>query len=651
MRRLLPCPVCGGESFIESVTQGGLICSDCGAVSNQVEVADDEDDPALRPAFVRPHTYTHVTEEESQAKRQARVLLKIRDERSVGDILEGLQLILMYMIEALVSRGYCSKLAIVAVRDAWFTFLTRCALLSPSPGVLERRFDYGKVDGVQDKWGIPNKKGQTEIVTASMPSERRKQWSALLLMMEDRNLSADNMIVVTESPALIYAHDWLCGFLKISEFPFPDTVFVALLPTHTESPVVRMGYNELCTYVADLERDSSISLSSGERKSAVRRLFHKIILTDRLRTEYFEANNLPLPQPLVDDLPRIDLDALLALIIIGIRNAGGGVVPAHVLNWIARGDLPYFSAHTILPKSLDRLEYYWISDAQNAYMLPAFCPTRAPSVSDLENLVTKIKAIVGVACKQNDFLGLLKSSVNMLGLGDDFHAFVEKLVRANIFGMMMFGKWLVSPHPVANRKKWDLENTEAYDAYSEDPEKYFVSDLCVEEYVIVAILFGMKLVFPALHGGVEVNEVSDIAHTEYEITSQRHHCLPRAKFGSIEFWDMLSESEKSALLSFVSNERLVELRTCLVEDLRSAVRDTIMPDDVVAKSRIKVLKSGKVALYVLSPPTIDMEGMFANLIRDVMRASGREPTQDVYRIYQLLRQYERKVLSPTFKFT
>jgi len=102
MRRLLPCPICAGESFIESVTQGGLICADCGAVSNQVEVADDEDDPAARPAFVRPHTYTHVTEEQSQAKREARVLLKIRDERTVGDFLEGLQLILVHMNETLV---------------------------------------------------------------------------------------------------------------------------------------------------------------------------------------------------------------------------------------------------------------------------------------------------------------------------------------------------------------------------------------------------------------------------------------------------------------------------------------------------------------------------------------------------------------------
>ena len=649
MRRLLPCPVCGGESFIESVTQGGLICSDCGAVSNQVEVADDEDDPALRPAFVRPHTYTHVTEEESQAKRQARVLLKVRDERSIGDILEGLQLILTHMIETLVSKGFCSKLAIVTVRDAWFTFLTRSALLSPSPGVLERRFDYGKVDGVLDKWGIPTRKGQTEIVTASMPSERRKQWSALLLMMEDRNLSPDNMIVVVESPVLIFAHDWLCGFLKITEFPLPDTVLVALLPTHIESPVARMGYEELCSHVASLFSDSTINLSKGERKSAVRRLFYKIILSDRLREDYFEANNLPLPRLLVPDLPRIDLDALLAIIIIGIRNAGGGVVPAHVLNWIARGDLPYFSAHTILQKPIDRIEYYWMSDAQNAYMLPAFCPTRSPSVSDLENLVAKIRDVVGVACKQNDCLGLMKSSVIMLGLGEEFHLLVEKLVRTNIFGMMMFGKWLVSPHPVVNRKKWDPEHTNDFDPYREVPEAFFISDLSVEEYVMVTILFGMKLVFPALHG--DSPAVSEgIAPTAYEITSQRHSCLSRAKFGSLEFWDMLSDAEQSALLSFVSKERLVELRPCLVEDLRSAVRDTI-PTRNEAKSNVGILKSGKLSLYVLSPPTMDMDGMFANLIRDVMRACGCEPTKDVYRIYQLLREYERRILSPSFKFT
>ena len=177
IRKLLPCPVCSGESFIESVTQGGLICSDCGAVSNQVEVADDEDDPATRPAFVRPHTYTHVTEEESKAKREARVLLKLRDERNVDQILEGLQTILIHMAQSLVSKGYCSDLAVLTIREAWFTFLTRSALLSPSPGLLERRFEFGKVDCVIDKWGIPDRKGQTKVVTAQMPSERRKQWS------------------------------------------------------------------------------------------------------------------------------------------------------------------------------------------------------------------------------------------------------------------------------------------------------------------------------------------------------------------------------------------------------------------------------------------------------------------------------------------
>ena len=657
MRKLLPCPVCGGESFIESVTQGGLICYDCGAVSNQVEVADDEDDPAARPSFIRPHTYTHVTEEQSQAKREARVLLKIRDERTIGDLLEGLQRILVHMTESLVSKGHCTELTVVTVRDAWFTFVTRSALLSPSPGVLERRSDYNKVDSVLGKWGIPNKKGQAETVTASMPSERRKQWSALLLMMEERNLSVDNMVVVDDSPPLIYAHDWLCGFFKLDQFPLPDTVLVSLLPIQGESPVTSLGYEEICGLVASIEPDPSVSLSSGERKSAVRRLFQKVVLCEKLRAEYFESEKLPLPQTLVQDLPRIDMNSLLAIIIIGIRNAGGGIVPAQILNWIARGDLPFFSAHKILTPPIDRIEYYWLSDAQNTYMRSAFCPGTIPSVAELESLVYTITHVVGVPCRLNDPFGLLKLSIDMLGVGSDFHIFLEKLIKTNLFGMTMWGQWLLSYQPVENRNRWS-KSRKRFDPYNEENlEKFLFSDITPEEYVAVVILFGMKLVFPALHPTENLSssseEIQPVANFDYEVLSRRDMCLGRAKFGSLAFWDMLSGPEKSALLSFVTNERSTELRPCLVEDIRTALGEKGSDDKFSGKTWSPgiVLKSGKLTAYVLSPPTIDMEGTLAYLIRDVMRVCGCDVENDVYRIHQLLRELERRFFSPSFKFT
>jgi hypothetical protein len=53
----------------------------------------------------------------------------------------------------------------------------------------------------------------------------------------------------------------------------------------------------------------------------------------------------------------------------------------------------------------------------------------------------------------------------------------------------------------------------------------------------------------------------------------------------------------------------------------------------------------------LAPPTIDMEGDMAYLIRDVMRTCGCDVENDVYRIFQLLREYERKFFSSSFTLT
>jgi len=682
VRKLLPCPVCGAESFIESVTQGGLICSDCGAVSNQVEVADDEDDITSRPAFVRPQTYTHVTEEESQAKRDRRVLLKVRDKRSTMDILECLQRMLDHMMSSLVNKGLCSRLALATTRDAWFTFLTRMSLLHPAPSLLESRWGKNKLVGILERWGIPTRLGQIEIVMSGLPPERRRQWSALLLMMEERNISVEGMVVVEEAPELIYAHDWLCMFFGINTFPFPDYIFLRLLPTDKESPVHSTTLSGLLEMVKDPPLLAA-SMSANERRFGIRLLMHKILSNEVIREDFFHEKNLPFatPIPVNKPLPRIDMTTLLAIIIIGIRNANGGVQPVNILNWIARGDLPFFSAHKCLPAPLERIEYYWFGMGQNSYMQSSFCPISAPGIEDLEILLDNVINTVGVSCKLNDPINLMKTGMDMLGLSSA-SVVAEQLISAVWFGSIVGGSILFVPQNVGDRRGYEMKSRGGKrghrigDPFGESRiNEIVMSDIRIDEFAVIIILFVMKLIFPGLHASSAEPATQDdkpmyiqtlinslpVGGIEYHVMSNRCHQFddPAVKFGTSEYWDSLTEIEKISLLSFVDSERFNEIRECLVDkEVREFIRDQHPGEGVSSQTRSVplelILRSGPlVSSYSLTSEVLDLYCPLSYVIRDVMRACSRSRTDatDLARIGKLLREFELKIFSPRFSFT
>lgn len=596
-RRLLPCPVCGGESFIESVTQGGLICTDCGAVSNQVEVADDEMDPSAGPkTFTRGTSYRHVTEEESQAKRDRKITLSLADRRDVPFLLEGLGMIVAHMAEACASLDVCAGDVREWVKETWFEFLGLVSVSTDSPQVMGKRLATRLAVNMA-KWGIVN--DFTEAVTRDLPTERLKRIQALHQLMQERRLGSVRDMY-HDSPFLIFAHDWLCLLFQTNEFPFPDWILVHF----SGQPVSFPEIQRMQALTPHTPR--STSLSKADRNVFMRKLFVDIVSSDEIRHSVRgdSAGNSSSAT-----VPAIDYPSILALLIVAIRRAGGAAEPTHIINWIARSQIPYFSAHKCLPLSVDRIEYYRIPRTAHAYRKSIFAPTSAvPTAKDLGDLLEALSTL-GMDVGRNDPMALLRTGIDMLGLRPllplaegVLAVALERVVKGR--GGRTF-KW--RPH----KRSLKPEN-----------EDFILADVLEEEFVLYSILVAMKLVFPDLHtrvtqtlapGVVPHDLVAECVHAgaEYTVMSGRSF----GPVGDIDWWNAMTRSEKDQFLRYVEFEHLNELREGIVDDIRAM----LVPGTAGSTSEASatILRTGEVKVYTVTPVELSPYSLQHRVIEDV----------------------------------
>ena len=616
-KKLLPCPVCGGESFIESVTQGGLICTDCGAVSNQVEVADDDDPLGPTKTFIRSMSYKKVTDAESKAKRDRRVVLKHKDMRDVSTILKGFGLILDHMVSCLVSRGLCLKIVGLSVRSVWFDFLHNVV----DPVVVSKK--YSKKLGTHfANWGMPSFQTQSEIVLRDVfPALRSNQHRALCKMLSDRNLAHSGIKVVEEGPLVVYAHDWLCLFFKCTQFPIPSDLLSDFLAIKITVDRV-VAYHSKIAEGASTAPEATTSLTAIERTNHVRKLFRKITSNVEIRKKFGPRS---LKKPKISS-PRIDLSLMLAVLIIGIRNSGGGVLATHVLNWIARTDLPYLSAHKILPPNIDRIEYYRISRSNHGYDHSVFCPSSQaiPNIFDLNKKVNHLSKFVHVDKPNTNPETLAKTCLNMLGL-DPLLPICVYIIKAVIN----------NDAPIFYPDKPNLEKRlSQYTPFNplantlEKIQECFIADLTLCEFVATVIAFAAKLVFPQLHTEHTLQHrkithellsiASSVTVLPYSVQSDRDLNGPvesRVRdISSIEWWDNFNNTEKTNLIKYIENDLFNENRESVVEDIREIIRsDLKIPPD---NHKPVQIFSGVVTNYTTTLP-VHHDSLIYHLLRDV----------------------------------
>lgn len=632
-KKLLPCPVCGGDSFIESVTQGGLICSDCGAVSNQVEVADD-DDPQLAPkTFIRSTSYKHVTEEESQAKRDSRSLLRIPDRRDTYNLLEGLGEILDSMIQSCISKGRCHETARHCVRRAWFDFLEVVPERIARPIVLRSSTTRSLLVGMS-AWGIPGSDIQAEIVMKDLPAERSKRFHGLNVLMHDRRMDTARLRMIEDSPSFIFAHDWLCHFFGLDEFPIPDWVLHKFCKQSKKISFVDVQNARKQVSLARKGRP----LSPLERRSAVRKLFHRIMTDDTLRKQFQKGS-----ESLVDDkipLQNIDVTLLLSILTVGIRNSGTGVEPIHVLNWIARGDLAFFSAHRCLSAPTDRLEYYRVWRTNHGYTRSLFAPPSVPSARELSKTLDSLRRM-GLYMQASDPISLIETVLNMLGL--------NRLapLAVHVFSTVIDGLLSTSKSPFKPECK-GIGITDPLDGLEAKIEDSLLSDITVNEFVLASIAVAMKMVFPALNGSAQgaaeahpghpvIGELLSVPMT-YHIMSDRQFRGDEAKW-----WSALSGYEKKQFLKFVEAEKLCELRESVVEDFRQMLdsewEEKEFIGDAVGGSELgRCILSGPVSAYRLCGEMPDTDSDFFHIVADLETAC--QVDSGVFKIFRIINKLE-----------
>ena len=600
-KRLLPCPVCGGESFIESVTQGGLICTDCGAVSNQVEVADDEMDPQAAPkTFMRGTSYKHVTEEESQAKRDRKVNLSLVDRRDVPTLLEGLGMMVAHMAEASAALELCPGDVRGTIKEAWIEFLKLVAGKTDSPTILGKTTSSRLAINLA-KWGISEDFGDS--VTRDLPVERLKRIQSLHPMMQERRLGTVRD-VYNEPPFLIFAHDWLCLFFQTNEFPFPDWILVHF----SGQPV---SWSEVERIRRLTPNGSRVPfLPKNDRKAFIRKLFVDIVSSDEIRRRFFAENKKIVPDEPFVTVPGVDLTTALAVLIIGIRRAGGAAEPIHILNWIARNQIPFFSAHKCLPQSIDRIEYYRIPRTAHAYRKSVFAPTSAvPSARELSDVLQSL-ATLGMDVPANDPLPLMRAGLDMLGLRA-----LEPLTECVLGGAIeriMKGR---------NCRTFKPRSTAKYNPSTTD---FMISDVIPEELVHFSIVVAMKLVFPALH---ERTAQSNVGQDHFDLVTEAVRACPLytimsgrklKSFGEVEWWNALTGDEKEHFLLYVEGEHLNELREGLVDDLRGMLAPpAVSTQGVSAVSVPTVLTPGPVVGYEVTPAKLAADSPLLRVIQDV----------------------------------
>ena len=611
-RRLLPCPVCGGESFIESVTQGGLICTDCGSVSNQVEVAEEED-PQLAPkTFVRVMNYVPVTEEESRMKRDRRKLMRIIDRRDHTTFLHGLGLVLDHMVSSCVQHGLCHSRARESVRQTWFEFLSAVGKHTDEPCILLNS-TRNKMKMAMARWGFPEGDEISASVCKDLPPEHAKRSRSLIKMMHDRGIDHSGIRLLNDSQILIYAHDWLCLLFEVDAFPFPDELLLKV----SENPS-KLTWESIKS--REKETKLKTELSMLRRRGLIRRLFSGILLNDSVRRGYMSSVGRKV---VVDaggkkkaSVPDIDMRTLLAILVIGIRNSEGGIEPIHVLNWIARCQLPFFSAHTCLPETVDRIEYYRVSRMNLGYKRSVFSASFAPTVKELEVLIENVQ-LIGVPAKPNHPVGLADTCLDMLGL-----VALKQLTGAIITGTlhaMLNGVPANFPPGRVSRKMSLFEQFEPIPLFS---------DIHTCDFVLAAIVVAAKLVFPPLHPestpssdhhSIEDELVLKALQDplEYEIYSRRNFV---GEVGDNEWWQKcFSNNEREQFLRFVQTEMLNELRECLAQDVIEQLvseRSDDIPDDLdVGKC---IIRSGEVGQYVMCGDKVDSESLLFSFVEDLV---------------------------------
>ena len=635
-KRLLPCPVCGGESFIESVTQGGLICSDCGAVSNQVEVAEDEDPATAPKVFVRTTSYRHVTEEESQAKRDRRVVLKMADRRDAATMLEGLGLILEHMVETLISHELCPPLAATTVRETWFDLLDCVSAHSSAPRILKPTHKKRALVAMS-QWGIPSAEEQAELVMKDLPVERLKRIQGLNLLMQDRRMDPSRLKVIEESQFFIYAHDWLCVFFDTPVFPLPDWVLIRC----ATAPIT---WELLQTVKTNPDTSNPILLSDIDRKVAIRKLFLDIIQSPSVRKGYDASLPIADLDDGVDITPELNVGTLLSVLVVGIRNACGGVLPVHVVNWVARGQLPYFSAHMCLPPSVDRIEYYRVPRSNHGYARSVFAPLSTPTPEEVDKCIEKMRSI-GVKTSANDPSWLVRSCLDMLGL-QPLGSLATMLVKQSLVAMMTG-----VPSPFTADSQFN-KNSNTWNPYVETGKKLesnLFSDISLNQFIVAAIAVAMKLVFPALHRGVDV-AAGGVVHPlvdavlanpmEYSIVGPSE--WGHDAVGEVEWWDSMTGDEKSQFLDYVENEQLTELRECIVQDLRGMLSGSCKLAGSASSRR--TLQSGRIPAYQLSDDLVDTDSDFFHLVGDLQIACQCE--ERLVATLRVIRRLERFIFSP-----
>jgi hypothetical protein len=338
-------------------------------------------------------------------------------------------------------------------------------------------------------------------------------------------------------------------------------------------------------------------------------------------------------------VPPIDSRSLLAILVTAIRRSGVGVQPIHVLNWIAKGYLPYFSAHSSLPTSIDRIEYYKVGRTAWGYKRSHFSVSRAPSVKELEDVLRQIQGI-GIETRITRHDTMIRPILNFLGLGR-LSELCERL-NASVRRFQEMGR------PVFRLIHRDYRRLVSLSEKASIPE----GDLTPEAIIAIVIVIAMKLSFPQLHepraDNIPIDPfladwIPNEGELRYAIVSNRFASPGDNDYiGSVGWWEDLTVDERNQFLQFAESELFNELRGSLAEEARTQLGDPQMNSqpDFDFEQKLCVLTSGPISTYsIFAEKTArDESYLLAHVLKDVANACQIEP--DVAYLGALLRQLE-----------
>lgn len=627
-RKLLPCPVCGGESFLESVTQGGLICSDCGVVSNQVEVAEEEDPGIVTRTYRTGVQYRHVTAEEASLRRERRGFRGLADRRNFLCLIRGLGMTLDRMIDSCISRGLCSMEAKDIISDLWMEFVATVGERTDDP-IVFTRFPSLRLAFRMARWGIHE--DLLEVVSKYLDKSRVDRNRQLYELVKERRMEFPLNAGIASLASCIYAHDWLCNFMNSREFPLPDSLLLSLAASNCSA-----------SSIVDIRSGRAVdsaehqTLSPSDRRLLITKIFVDIISNIEIR----DTSVLnPTKQNLSAVVPPMDCRSLLAILVTAIRRSGEGVQPIHVLNWIAKGYLPYFSAHSNLPPSIDRIEYYKVGRTAWGYKRSHFSVSRAPSVKELEEVLRQIQGI-GIETRITKHDTMIRPILNFLGLGGLSE--LCECLNASVRRSQELGR------PVFRLIHRDYRRFVTFKDRASIPE----GDLTPEAIIAIVIVIAMKLSFPELHEPIADNFpidpfLADLIPKEgelrYAIVSNRYPSTGDNDYvGSVDWWEDLTVYERNHFLQFAESELFNELRGSLAEEARTQLSDPQLNSqpDFELEQNVCVLTSRPISSYsIFAEKTArDESYLLAHVLKDVANACQIEP--DVAYLGALLRQLE-----------